>query len=171
MRRRPGVSGFTVVWHDPVNGRHREKFADFDEARRRAVDVARSLAVGDAQGAAFSGEERARFRAIVEAAQPTGFSPEIAVAQFAQAHAILGGRSILDAARDYANRHRVAVPAVPVKAAVEALLEDRARTRASARYISDLRSRLLRKFAKAHPGGPQFGPPAPMGQRAARWSK
>lgn len=50
--------------------------------------------------------------------EPTGVPLEVAVAQFAEAHAILQGRSLVDAARDYARRHRLDLPAVLVADAV-----------------------------------------------------
>jgi hypothetical protein len=106
--------------------------------------------MADAEGAGFNGQDRARYCAILEAAKSTGHSPEVAIAQFAHAHAILGGRSVVEAAREYAGRHRVNLPAVPVATAVESFIDDRTKGGGSPRYLADLRSRLQRNFAEAH---------------------
>ena len=54
---------------------------------------------------------------------------------------------MVDAAREYARRHRTDLPAVAVADAVTSFIEDRTKAKASARYLSDLRSRLSRGFA------------------------
>jgi len=75
---------------------------------------------------------------------------EVAAAQFAEAHAILGGRFIVDAARDFAHQHRLDLPDVPVADAVAAFVEDRVKAGASKRYLQDLRTRLVHGFAAAN---------------------
>ncbi|MBL9138926.1 MAG: hypothetical protein JNK85_23860 [Verrucomicrobiales bacterium] len=143
-----GYDQFTLVWYDPAGGRRREKFGDFEKARRRAQIVAGSLSNRDLEAAQFTGVDRARYSAILEAAKPTGVAPEVAIAIFAEAHQILGGRSIVEAAREFARRHRLDVPSVPVLTAVEAFIEDRRQAGASVRYLADLRSRLRLNLAE-----------------------
>lgn len=145
-----GTERFTLSWQDPARGRRRETFADFESAKRRAESVATSLQRGDAEAAGFTGSDRARFAAIIEIVRPTGVPVEIAVAQFAEAHTILGGRSIIEAARDFATRHRIDLPPVSVVDAVESFIQDRRTAGASDRYLSDLRSRLRLGFADDH---------------------
>jgi integrase len=145
-----GYDGFTLSWIDPAQGRRRETFAAFAEAKRRAEQVATALVNGDTTAAGFSGTDRARFAAVVETLRPTGVTAEIAAAQFAEAHAILGGRSIIDAAREFASRHRLDLPAVAVADAVAAFIADRVKAGASTRYVGDLRSRLLHGFAASN---------------------
>lgn len=128
--------------------RRRETFATFEAAKARAEAVAGSLLRGDATAAGFTGTERARFAAILDLLGSTGVSAEIAAAQFAEAHRILGGRSVVDAAREFARRHRLDLPAIPVKTAVTTFIADREKAGASSRYLKDLRSRLLHHFAE-----------------------
>jgi integrase len=142
-----GKERFTLAWTDPVHGRRRETFGDFESAKRRGEHVARNLQNGDTEAAGFTGAERARFVAILEALRPTGVPAEVAAAQYAEAHGILKGRSVVDAAREYARRHRTDLPAVTVSDAVAEFIQDRTKAKASARYLSDLRSRLSRGFA------------------------
>lgn len=145
-----GQPRFTLAWSDPVRGRVRKTFATFDAAKSEAERTANAFLRGDAEAAGFSGADRARFAAVLEAIRPTGIPVEVAVAQFAEAHAILGGRSIVDAARDFARRHRLDLPAVSVADAVAAFVEDRAKAGASKRYLQDLRTRLVHGFAAAN---------------------
>lgn len=142
-----GKVRFTLAWVDPVRGRLRKTFATFEDAKRHAGEVANAFLRGDAEAAAFTGSDRARFNAILEALRPTGVPAEVAAAQFAEAHTILGGRSVVDAARDFARRHRLDLPAVPVAEAVGAFVADRATAGASKRYLQDLRTRLVHGFA------------------------
>ena len=109
--------------------------------------MATALVNGDVEAAGFTGADRARLQAMVETLRPTGVAPEVAAGEYAKAHAILGGRSILDAARDYARRHRLDLPAVPVEQAIDAFIKDREKAGASVRYLRDLKSRLHYGFA------------------------
>ncbi|MBL9135177.1 MAG: hypothetical protein JNK85_04885 [Verrucomicrobiales bacterium] len=105
---------------------------------------------GDSAAAGFSGTDRGRFAAVVETLRPSGVTAEIAAAQFAEAHAIIGGRAIIDAAREFASRHRLDLPPVTVADAVAAFISDRVKSGASTRYVGDLRSRLLHGFAASN---------------------
>ncbi|MGE3308466.1 MAG: tyrosine-type recombinase/integrase [Limisphaerales bacterium] len=145
-----GSPRFTLAWSDPVRGRIRKTFATFEAAKSEAERTANAFLRGDTEAAGFTGADRARFAAVLETVRPTGIPVEVAVAQFAEAHAILGGRSVVDAARDFARRHRLDLPAVPVADAVAAFVEDRAKAGASKRYLQDLRTRLVHGFASAN---------------------
>lgn len=143
-----GYERFTLSWRDPVLGRQRENHKSFEAAKSRAEGVLSRLSRGEFEAAGFNAADRARFAAIIEAVRPTGIAPEIAAAQFAEAHAILGGRSVLDAARDYARRHCIGLTPVSVVEAVDAFIEERRKAGASSRYLKDLRSRLRLGFAE-----------------------
>ena len=142
-----GRPRYTLAWADPSRGRVRETFTEFDAAKLRAEEVARSLQEGDTAAAGFRGPERARFAAILQTLEPTGLSAEVAAAQFAEAFRILGGRSVIEAAREYALRHRLDLPTVTVPAAVATFLEDRKTAGSSKRYLQDLQTRLVHGFA------------------------
>jgi hypothetical protein len=138
-----------LAWADPSRGRVRETFTESDAAKLRAEEVAKSLQEGDAAAAGFRGAERARFAAILQTLEPTGLSAEVAAAQFAEAFRILGGRSVIEAAWEYALRHRFDLPTVTVPAAVATFLEDRKTAGSSKRYLQDLQTRLVHGFAAA----------------------
>ncbi len=142
-----GRPRYTLAWADPLKGHFRETFTEFDSAKRRAEEVARSLQVGDTAAAGFTGPERARFAAILQTLAPTGLRAEVGVAQFAEAFRILGGRSVIEAAREYALRHRLDLPTVTVAVAVGTFIGDRKTAGCSRRYLQDLQTRLAHGFA------------------------
>lgn len=128
-----GVQRFTLSWIDPGRGRLRRTFSTFEGAKAESERIANAFLRGDTEAAGFTGTDRARFAAILEAARPTGVSPEVAIAQFAEAHTILRGRSVVDAAREFAHRHRLDLPVVSVQDAVTAFIQDRTKSGASNR--------------------------------------
>jgi integrase len=149
-RTRPTANGkrslFQVV--DYSNGTRRlREFTDHAKARREAEKIARQLATGETTAGAMRNSEAASYGRAVELLRPLNISLEVAAANYAKAVEILGGDYIIEAAKFYA-RHRADQITLRTVAETVAELIDAKKARGkSARYLSDLSTRLNR-FAK-----------------------
>jgi integrase len=119
-------------------------FSDRDKALKEARRIARTLTNGNAQAAMMRNTDAASYGRSIELVRPTGATLEIASATFAEAFEILGGNSIIEAARFYA-RHRPTVAAGKTVAEVVAeYIEAKRRNDPpfSVSYLKDLEYRL-----------------------------
>jgi integrase len=149
-----GCEAYTVV-HYLGKKRQRKAFADLDLARTEAECIANKLSTGELDVLTLTSDDRLSYVRAVEALKPTGVPLEIAAMQFAEAHNLLEGGSLLEAARFHLkqNPQRLAKKLVP-EIVNELLLAKRA-DEMSAVYLKDLNSRLGR-FAQQFKGSITF---------------
>src|SRR5258705_13906780 len=93
-----GCDAYTVV-HYLGTKRQRKTFADLGVAKTEAEAIANKLCTGELDVLTLTSENKFSFVRAVEALKPTGVPLEIAAMQFAEAHKILEGGSLLEAAR------------------------------------------------------------------------
>ena len=123
-------------------------FTEHAEARREAERIARQLSSGQVEAATMRGSEAASYGRAIELLRPTGIALEIAAATFAKSFEILGGDSMIDAAKFY-NHHRAdRIASKRVAEVVAELVGTKEAQGKSDRYLGDLRARLNR-FADA----------------------
>lgn len=144
--RKPAGDYFRVVYH--LGGkRHRLHFNDLERARVEAQAKAAQLARGDVDAAQLSGKDRLAYGRACEALRETGVSLDLAAVEFAAAHRVLDGHSLLEAAKFYMRHHGRGVTGKPVAEAVAAFINAKHAEGRSELYLRDLRYRLGR-FAK-----------------------
>jgi integrase len=137
---------YTVSYVDGNEGRKRRTFADLEEARAEAANIAESLNKGDLEVLKLTGGDKQIYRKACEALAPTRV-PLLSVAhEFARAYDILGGAHIVEAARYFKRHVDVDLPQVTVAAAVEKFRQAKEAEGMSAMYLKDIRT-LLGDFA------------------------
>ena len=99
-----GCDAFTVV-HYLGERRQRKTFADLGLAMTEAEAVATSLSTGELNVLTLKNEDWLAYVRAVEALKPTGVPLEMAAMQFAEAHKILEGVSLLETARFYMKKN------------------------------------------------------------------
>ncbi len=133
--------------------RRLRSFASHGDARNEALKIARQIASGETTAASMRNSEAASFGRALELLRPTGASLELATAHFAEAFKILGGDTLIEAAKFY-RRHRAdQIARKPIADAVVELLAVMEAKKKSPRYIGDLKTRLTR-FAEAFGANP-----------------
>jgi integrase len=138
---------FRIVWYE--NGaRRRESRKSEQLAIERADEIAKGLARGIA-GASLTAEQAASYLRASQILAPTGKPLELVAAEYAEAHAILAGLSMVDAAKDYATRRGVNLPKAMTADVVVEYLKD---CQASKLTRIELKEAMLTRFAKAFPG-------------------
>ena len=145
-----GFEAFTVV-HYLGERRQRKTFADLSLAKMEAAMIANRLSAGELNALTLTNHDGLAYARAVEALKPTGVPLEMAAMQFAEAHKLLEGASLLEAVRFYLKQcpHRGPKKMVPV--IVDELLLAKEADGMSAVYVKDLRGRLGR-FAKKFKG-------------------
>ena len=89
--------------------RRQQMFAEFEEAHAAAQLKADKLAAGQLDVIDLGNKECSAYTHAVEALKPTGMPLELAAKEYAEAWKVLGGKaSILEAAREFARRHKCA---------------------------------------------------------------
>ncbi len=149
-----GCDGFTVTYYIG-DERQRKTFSDLGLAMTEAETAANKLSTGEVNVLTLTSENRLAYVRAIEALKPTGVPLELAAMQFAQAHTLLEGGSLLEAARFYLKQNPHRLPKKPVPKIVEELVESKDEDGMSAVYVKDLRSRLGR-FAAKFPGAISF---------------
>lgn len=169
---RNGVGRFCIAWR-PFAGapRRRETFGEKAAALKRADEIAKAIADGQAESVTLTGLDRASWHRIVKLCAPLGIPPATLVEDAAAARVLVGGplkiaaeeyvaaRALLREGETVLGTVRAAAAArvsaedtsVPTLAMVEGLIA-RARDdrRDERRYIEPLQ-RDLERFAKAVP--------------------
>ncbi|MBM3840279.1 MAG: hypothetical protein FJ398_20405 [Verrucomicrobia bacterium] len=136
-----GYESFQMA--DYSSGRRKIRtFSDLLEAKKEAGLIADRMSHGDLDVLTLRSEDRAAYLRAVEALRGTGFPLEVAAVQFAEASKILGGDSIIEAARFYAKRHPAKLPKKLVSEVVVELVEAKKTAGLGDRYLNDLRYRL-----------------------------
>ncbi len=149
-----GCDAYTVV-HYLGGKRQRTTFAKLDLAKTEAEVIANKLSTGELDVLTLTSENKFSFVRAVEALRPTGVPLEIAAMQFAEAHKLLDGGSLLEAARFYSKQHPHRLPKKMVPEIVAELLQAKESDGMSAVYLKDLRGRLGR-FAQGFIGAISF---------------
>jgi integrase len=149
-----GCDAYTVVYYLGTK-RQRKSFADLGLATTEAEVVANKLSTGEVNVLTLTSDDRLSYIRAIEALKPTGVPLEMAAMQFAEAHKLLEGVSLLEAARFYLkkNPHRGPKKLVPV--IVKEMVEAKEADKMSAVYVKDLKGRLGR-FAEKFPGAISF---------------
>ncbi|MBV9008831.1 MAG: hypothetical protein JO354_06660 [Verrucomicrobia bacterium] len=127
-------------------GRVRRNFADADEAKREANNIALQLAHGDMEALKLSGREKQIYVEAERVIQRTGIPLHSVAAEFARAYDILGHAGIVEAARFFKKHKETGLPDMPVATAVAKFAEAKAKAGMSALYLKDIRT-ILGRFA------------------------
>jgi integrase len=139
---------FFTIAYLTASGRKRETFTDLAEAKRTAQSRVDALAQGDMEALRLGGRERQLYVAASAALEPTGVSLDIAARTFAAAFDLLGGDSIMEACRYFAQHRDSSLPDLTVADASERFLKAKVAEGLSARHCKDLK-RITGKFAQA----------------------
>jgi integrase len=136
-----GYDEFKLSYY--AGGRRKmETFAEFDKAKARAVEINGSVTNGDSENLLLTGKDRLVFTRAVEALQPSGVSLDVAAIQFAEAKALLGGVSLMEAAQFYAKRHANTITGKTVAEAVAEFIVAKTAAKRSDRHLQDIKYRL-----------------------------
>ncbi len=145
-----GCDAYTVSYYLGEQ-RVRKTFADLGLATTEAETVANKLSTGEVNVLTLTSGDRLSYVRAIEALKPTGVSLEMAAIQFAEAHKILEGRSVVEAARYSAKKNPIWLPKKLVPEVVTEMIEAKSADGMSKYYTSDLKWRLGR-FAEQFPG-------------------
>lgn len=131
------------------------KYKSLEAAKTGAREIIKTLTTGVAHVAAFSPKETASINDAVDILKPIGISLVDAVRQFADAHKVLNGSSVVSAAQFYAKHleeenRRGALTPITFPELSTKFLESIKGTKSS-RYILDLKSKL-KKASKTFKG-------------------
>ena len=131
------------------------KFQSLEAARRGAKEIIETLTTGIAHVATFTPKQTAAINDAADALRPTGVTLTEAARQFAEAHKILSGKSILHAAQFYARhleeeQRRGALTPITFPELAEKFMAS-IRGKKSKRYVIDLDTKL-KKAARAFSG-------------------
>ena len=131
------------------------KFQSLEGAKRGAKEIIEKLTTGMAHVATFTPKQTAAINDAADALRPTGVTLTEAARQFAEAHKILSGKSILHAAQFYARhlekeQRRGALTPITFPELAEKFMAS-IRGKKSKRYVIDLETKL-KKAARAFSG-------------------
>ena len=146
-----GYESFTLVYYED-QARKREYFSLLDEAKSRAKAVGALLSKGEHAALALTSQDAAAFFRAKELLKPAGATLEAACREYVEAFKLLGGVSILNAAREYATRHARTLVPITVQEAVDEYLQAKRKgeptkrgtmpKQVSAKYLRDLEKKL-----------------------------
>ena len=142
-----GYDQFTVVYYLADN-RVRRTFSEFPLAVTEAEIIATKLSEGELSVLQLKGDDRAAYLRAVQLIRSTSVPLEMAALQFAEAHGILKGAPLAEAARFYAKHHPANAPKKQLAEVIDELLSAKEGDGLSEVYLKDLRGRL-RRFEKA----------------------
>jgi integrase len=145
-----GCEAFTVSYY-LGDKRQRVTFSDLGLAKTEAETVANKLSNGEVDVLTLTSGDRLTYVRAIESLKPTGVPLEMAAMQFAEAHALLEGTSLLEAVRFYRKQNPDRLPKKNVPEVVEEMIQAKEADKMSAVYVKDLKSRLGR-FAANFPG-------------------
>jgi len=145
-----GCDAFTVVYYLGEK-RFRKTFGDLNLAVQEAETKANDLSTGQLDVLTLTNADRVAYVRAVESLKSTGVPLEIAAMEFAAAHKLLDGGSVLEAVRFFIKQSPSRMPKKLVPEVVTEMVAAKEADRMSAVYLKDLRGRLGR-FAKAFQG-------------------
>jgi len=137
---------FFQLCYSLAGKRVRKSIADLDDAKREARLALNRIASGKATVTAMGNTDRESFAESKRLLRSLEGKPvHLAVAEFAEAARLLpNGGSLVEAAREYAARHREQLKPRILEEVVEEFLQRKTKDGASIRYIQSLRSALRR---------------------------
>ena len=140
---------FKLAYYNEVGKRLFQSFSTLERAR--ASRGQRQRRFHERRGKVARAHQRGQGRVFTGApSAPAGGTPlDLAAHQFAEAAKLLGGASLLEAARYYVRRHPGKLPRKSVQEVIEEFIESRRQARRDEHYIASLRSHL-RRFSAAH---------------------
>jgi integrase len=139
--RKPTGTYYRVAYHI-AGKRYRLNFADLSQAKAEAEAQAAKLARGDVDAALLTGKDRLVYGRALEALRETGTPLDAAAYEYGQARKLLGGASIMDAARFYERHHSHGIVSKAVADAVDEMIAAKKAKGVSSVYLADLRCRL-----------------------------
>lgn len=142
-----GYPLFTVSWYEG-RARMRKTFAELPEARGEAERISLRLEKGHRTAVNISNPDAEALGLAKVDLAPLGIPLNVAVKEYVTAYKLLGGASIVEAAKFYAARRPTLDNSISASDAVEEFLKAKESDGVGIRYLQDARSRL-RKFAKA----------------------
>jgi integrase len=145
-----GCDAYTVSYY-LGDKRQRKTFADLSLAVTEAEIIANRMSTGEMNVLTLTSGDGLAYVRAVEALKPTGVPLEMAAIQFAEAHKLLDGATVLEAARFYAKQNPNRLPKKLVPDVVAELVAAKEADGMSGVYVQDLRLRLGR-FGKSFPG-------------------
>jgi hypothetical protein len=149
-----GCEAFTVSYY-LGDKRQRVTFADLGLAMTEAETVANKLSTGEVNVLTLTSHDRLAYIRAIEALKPTGVPLEMVAMQFAEAHTLLEGGSLLEAARFYLKQNLHRLPKKLVPDIVAEMVKAKEADKMSVVYVKDLKGRLGR-FAAKFPGAISF---------------
>ena len=139
--RKPTGTYYRVAYH--IGGkRYRLNFADLAQAKAEAEAQAAKLARGDVDAALMTGKDRLVYGRALEAVKDFGLPLDAAAYEYGEARKLLGGASLMDAARLYERHHSHGIVAKAVADAVDEMIAAKKAKGVSDFYLADLRYRL-----------------------------
>ena len=138
-----GCDAYTVSYY-LGDKRVRRAFADLGLATTEAETVAKKLSEGELKVLDLTGDARLSYVRAMQALQPINVPLEVAALDFAEAHKILEGASVIDAARFYAKHHPSRMPKKTVPEVLKEMITAKEQDGVSDVYLKDLRGRLDR---------------------------
>ena len=139
---------FKLAYYNEIGKRSLQSFNSFTKARKAADNVNVSLMKGEVKSLVLSNDDKVVYLRALKALKSTGTALDLAAHQFAESVKVLGGASLLEAARYYIRRHPAKLPRKPVQEVVEEFIGSRRKAKRSEEYVQDLGYRLGR-FAEA----------------------
>jgi hypothetical protein len=144
-----GHPRYTVACFNPTGGRRREFYTDLETAKTAARLAATKLQNGEVNVLELTNQDCSNYLHAVGLLKPLNTRTDLAISEYAEARKALGASgSVLEAARFYAKHHPTSLPCKTMREVLDELLESKGNDHKSARYVSDLNSRLG-KFAEA----------------------
>jgi integrase len=126
--------------------RVQKSFANPRAARTHANEAAALISAGNGSALEFSGAERESYQAAKALATQAGLPLLALVREHVKATELADGGSLIDAAREYAERRRLPGSSTPPQQVVDEMLKAKEQDGASPRYLQQLGSDL-RRFA------------------------
>jgi integrase len=130
--------------------RVRESFASLETAIRQARERAIQLDNSNLPVLSLKAEAGAAYHRAIQLLSPCGVPLEVAAGQFAEAHKILGGGSLIEAAKLAVKAQQGIKPNVTLAETIAELLKDREVNGAGAHHLRVLRG-MLARFRDAFP--------------------
>jgi integrase len=122
--------------------RQRLTFSSLEEAKTEARIKASLLSRGDTAALQLTGQDRLIYGRAIDAISPFNVPLDAAVIEYAEARQVLGGRSLLEAARFFQSYLQQGITGKPIPEAVAEFVEDKRSEGRSKLYLDDLQYRL-----------------------------
>ena len=137
-----GSTQYVVAYY--LNGKRKRKtYTNPKQAREEARIIANRVSTGQAAVLSMTNEDRHYYQEALSAISDTNFTLPMAAGGFAEAYRILGGRSIVDAAKFFAKRNPLEMPTKYVREIYEEMLDEKQRCGCSKGYLVSERKLVI----------------------------